>query len=91
MGVPRATFHVSGEPKSYTKPGGSGQSAIRHFCPDCGSLLFGTPEVIPDIVTIYTGSLDRPELFEPDHVIFTRDRPPWAKLHAPLPEHHTTE
>lgn len=89
MGVPRDVFHVSGAPKSYEKPGGSGKNAVRHFCPDCGSLLFGTPEVIPDIVTIYAGSLDHPELFTPDHVIFTRDRPPWVELCATLPEHHT--
>lgn len=89
MGVARDTFRVSGAPKSYATPGGSGQNAVRHFCPDCGSPLFGTPEAVPDIVTIYAGSLDRPEVFAPDHVIFTRDRPAWAKLHAALREYHT--
>jgi hypothetical protein len=89
MGVARAAFKVLGEPRRYAKPGGSGKEAVRHFCPDCGSLLFGTPEAAPDFVTLYVGSLDRPELFAPDHVIFTRDRPDWAKLHAPLREYDT--
>jgi len=88
MGVLRATFQVSGEPKAHARQGGSGSQAVRHFCPDCGSLLFGTPAVIADVVTIYVGSLDRPELFAPDHVIFIRDRPDWAKLHGSLREYH---
>jgi hypothetical protein len=88
MGVLRAGFHVSGEPKAHTQQGGSGSQAVRHFCPDCGSLLFGTPLVIPDVVTVYMGSLDRPELFAPDHAIFTRDRPEWAKLQGTMREYH---
>ncbi|MEY4549411.1 MAG: hypothetical protein RL685_5606 [Pseudomonadota bacterium] len=88
MGVSRAAFQVSGEPKAYAQTGGSGSQAIRHFCPDCGSLLFGTPAVIPDVVTIYVGSLDHPELFAPDHVIFTRDRPEWANRLGTLREYH---
>lgn len=88
LGVDRSAFSVSGAPKSYAKPGGSGNAAIRHFCPDCGSLLFGTPAVAPDLVTVYAGSLDQPARFTPDHVIFTRDQPAWAKLRAALQEFH---
>lgn len=88
MGVVRALFQVSGEPKAHAQPGGSGRQAIRHFCPDCGSLLFGTPAAAPDLVTLYVGSLDHQELFAPDHVIFTRDRPEWARLQGALREYH---
>jgi hypothetical protein len=55
MGVSRATFGVSGEPKSYSCTGSSGKPAIRLFCSDCVSLLFGHPEIIPGVVI---GSLD---------------------------------
>src|SRR5215831_11286189 len=58
MGVSEATFKVTGEPKVYNCTGGSGQPALRFFCPDCGSLLFGQPKVVPNVVTIYVGSLD---------------------------------
>ena len=89
MGVSKRGFRVTGDPKSVVTVGGSKQQAVRHFCPDCGSLLFGTPQVIPDMVTLYVGSLDEPERFKPDHAIFVRDRPSWAKLDLAIAEHDT--
>lgn len=77
MGVAKATFAVTGAPKQYANTGGSGENAVRNFCPDCGSLLFGTPEVAPDLVTIYAGSLDDPALFKPQAAQFTRWRHDW--------------
>lgn len=89
MGVPRSGFRVTGEPASYVSRGGSGQDAIRHFCPNCGSLLFGAPQVIPDTITIYVGSLDDPSVFKPDLAMFTRDRPQWGRLSGELIEVET--
>ncbi|MCC6708770.1 MAG: GFA family protein [Gammaproteobacteria bacterium] len=79
MGVRKSSFTVSGATKVTTSVGGSGQAALRHFCASCGSLLFGTPAVAPDLITLYVGSLDRLDAFEPTAAIFTRSRPAWAK------------
>jgi hypothetical protein len=87
MGVPKSTFRVIGETRTYGVLGGSRKQAVRHFCPSCGSLLFGTPEVVPDVVTIYVGSLDDPSAFRPTYAQFTRDRPAWAEMR--LPEYET--
>jgi hypothetical protein len=89
MGVPKAAFRVTGETKQYILPGGSGKQAIRHFCPHCGSLLFGTPEVVPHVVTIYVGSLDDPNVFKPTYAQFTRDRPAWGKTGTGVAEYET--
>ena len=89
MGAAIATFRVTGAPASYVAKGGSQKDAIRHFCPACGSLLFGTPQVVPDTVTLYVGSLDDPAVFKPEFAMFTRDRPQWAKLAADIPDFET--
>ncbi len=86
MGVPKAEFEVSGATRTTRTPGGSGKAGIRHFCAECGSLLFGTPEVAPDLVTVYVGSLDVLDDFQPTTAIFTRSRPAWATLRADLVE-----
>lgn len=86
MGVAKATFKASGATKISTRVGGSGKAAIRHHCAECGSLLYGTPETAPDIVTIYAGSLDDPSVFQPSAAIFTRSRPAWCRLALPLVE-----
>lgn len=87
MGVAKASFSVSGATRVTVSRGGSGKAALRHFCAECGSLLFGTPEVAPDIVTLYVGSLDAPAAFQPTLAIFTRSRPAWARLSAALAEY----
>ena len=57
-----------------------GSDAVRNFCPDCGSLVFGGSVGQDDSHTIYAGSLDEPGLFKPTMAIFVRDRPEWAPL-----------
>ena len=89
MGMPKPLFTVRGETKSYAVRGTSGLSAIRHFCPTCGSLLFGAPEVAPDAVSIYVGTLDEPSVFQPEAVLFKRDRYRWDVIAGALPEFET--
>ncbi len=89
LGVGRATFACSGPVRQSRTPGGSGQAAVRNFCAECGSMLFGTPEFAPGMVTIYAGSLDEPGAFAPTDALFTRDRPAWATLRGALVEHAT--
>lgn len=80
MAVPKAKFQVSGQPKTFASPGGSGAMTVRNFCAKCGSMLFGTPESAPEIVTIYVGSLDDPQLFSPQRAIYVRDKNHWDIL-----------
>ena len=77
MGVPSSGFSVEGEPLAYRSPGGSGGLAVRNFCGTCGSLLFGTPERYPEMVTIYVGTLDDPSIFVPTSSENTHAALPW--------------
>lgn len=72
--VRASAFSFEGEIRSYTITGGSGMPTTRNFCAQCGSLLFGTPEHAPDIVTIYAGTLDEPSQFRAEFVQFTSER-----------------
>jgi hypothetical protein len=87
LGVPKDSFTVTGPVKQSRTQGGSGQMAVRNFCSECGSLLFGTPESEPGLVTIYVGSLDDSTAFSPGEALFVAHRPSWAKLAAQLVEH----
>jgi hypothetical protein len=89
MGMPKSSFTVQGETKSYAVRHTSGRSSIRHFCPTCGSLLFGTAEVAPEAVSIYIGTLDEPSVFKPEAVMFKRDRHDWDVTAWALPEFET--
>ncbi|HVY86636.1 MAG TPA: GFA family protein [Caulobacterales bacterium] len=76
MGVAKEAFVCTGRVAVYP-PAAPGKSGGRHFCPQCGSLLFGMPASAPDQVTLYVGTLDQPERFEPTEAIFLRDRNHW--------------
>jgi hypothetical protein len=89
MGMPKSSFSVRGETKTYTVRATSGLSSIRHFCPTCGSLLYGTSGMAPDAVSIYVGTLDAPSVFQPNAVLFARDRHHWDVMAGALPEFET--
>ncbi len=89
MGMPKSLFTVLGETKSYAVRHASGRSSIRHFCPTCGSLLFGTTEIGPEAVSIYVGTLDEPSVFAPEAVMFKRDRHDWDVTAGALAEFET--
>ena|SRR5580698_6797018 len=86
MGMPKSSFAVQGETRNYAVRHIGGRSSVRHFCPTCGSLLFGTAEVAPEAVSIYVGTLDEPSLFQPEAVMFKRDRHGWDVTAGQLPE-----
>ena len=85
MGVGKSGFSVEGPVVVSENIGGSGRKARRNFCAECHSLLFGTPEVAPDLVTIYAGSVDDGDLFVPQKAQFTRARQAWDSVPAGLP------
>lgn len=89
LGMPKSFFKVIGETTSYAVKGTSGSKSIRHFCPTCGSLLFGTPEAASDAVSIYVGTLDDPSMFRPEAILFRRSRLDWDETVGSLPEFDT--
>ena len=88
VGFEKSRFSVSGETRSFSTVGSSGRLAVRHFCAHCGSMLFGLPEIAPDLVTLYAGSLDDPRDFKADYVQFLRDRRDWDRMTWDAPGHH---
>ena len=89
MGVAKSSFKVTGETRSYTVQGTSGLRTTRHFCPTCGSLLFGRADMAPESVSVYVGTLDDPSVFQPEAILFARSRLAWDELAGSLPEFDT--
>jgi hypothetical protein len=86
LGLPKNLFSFTGETRTYATVGSSKNNVVRHFCPTCGSVMFGMPAVVPDIVSLYVGTLDDPSVFAPRAIVFTSERHEWDRLAAPLKE-----
>lgn len=70
--------HVSGETAVHTRGSASGREVARHFCPSCGSNLWGVTEL--GLVSVAAGTLDDPSAFVPTKAVFTSQAPRWARF-----------
>jgi hypothetical protein len=78
MGVRRADMRITGATTAYETRAAGGGPSTRHFCPTCGSLIFGGVEGPADeTMSVYVGTLDDPSVFAPRIALFTRSRLPW--------------
>lgn len=83
--VPREAMKSEGEVSYYAKTGDSGKEARMAFCPNCGTRLFGLPEVASHLATVCASSLDNPAQFEPTANIFTASAQHWAAMDPDIP------
>lgn len=85
LGVPAAGVAISGETKAYARPADSGHIITRHFCPNCGSALFSTNDAMAGLLFLRASSLDDPENFKPQMVVYASRAPSWDRPAPGLP------
>lgn len=82
---PSDALKVDGELRDYPSVADSGNVMHRRFCPQCGTPLFSTAEVRPNLVIVRVGTLDDRELARPEATIWTAAAPSWACIDPTLP------
>jgi hypothetical protein len=74
--VAKEQLKVEGETKEYA----SSEHGRRHFCPQCGTSLFYTSDVIfPGQIDVQIATLDDPDEIEPNAQIQLADRIGWME------------
>ena len=86
IALPVPAVKVTGEVKGYAVTADSGLPYTRYRCANCGSLVYGEPQAMPGVRTVAAGTLDDVSVFQPQMVIYTKDRPAWDKIDSGLPE-----
>lgn len=87
IGFRHEAITLRGETRAHGVRADSGAMSFRHFCPHCGTHLFGRREPDDGHYTIYAGTLDEPGWFAPHDAIFVRSRLAWDVNGTVLPEH----
>lgn len=73
---------VTGTVSAYT----SSEHGVREFCAQCGTgLFYRNPAVLPGLIDIQTGTLDRPEDHPPGAQIMCKERLAWLDRVEALP------
>ena len=76
---------ITGETHSYDSTTDSGSTVTRHFCPICGSRLFGSNSASENIIGISVGTLDDSSWFKPDFIVYNKSKPAWDCMDKNVP------
>lgn len=88
--VPAEALSITGESKSFDRPSDSGATFTRHFCPTCGTPLYGQSSRAPGMRMIPVGFFaGQNAWFDPNQLIFARSRQEWDLVADHLPQHQT--
>lgn len=83
----RDRLRISGEVRTWSLPSDSGSLKTHAFCPECGAPVYVLLGDRPANICIHSGSLDDPELFEPQFVVYAARALSWDRLDPALPKH----
>ncbi len=74
--VPIESLTWQGETQTFSHSANSGHLMTKHFCPNCGTPLFGTNNGKPDRIHIKVGTMDDASWFQPQCNVFASRRLP---------------
>ena len=77
--------NVKGVTRSFTTQSDDGPKVTRHFCPECGSRLFGTNSANTSIMSIAVGCVDDHSWFKPQAIVYNSKKPEWDCMDAKVP------
>ena len=76
---------LTGTTASFGSTADSGNINTRHFCPKCGSRLYGQNSAAPGILNLAPGCMDDNDWFRAQRVVYTKDRPSWDVTPTDVP------
>lgn len=81
---------ITGETKSFDRLANSGATFTRHFCPTCGTPIYGRTSRRQDALMLPVGLFGREaSWFAPSQLIFARSHRDWDTIAEGLPRHQT--
>ena len=72
--VDEDAIKITGTPKVFTHTADSGAVMEKHFCPDCGSQLFGRNSDRPNALSLRAGVLDQTSLVTPSINVYMESK-----------------
>jgi len=76
---------IEGKTASFASKAESGNINTRHFCPTCGSRIYGENSARPGVVNVSVGCMDDHTWFSPLVVVYAKDRAPWDQTSTSVP------
>jgi len=80
---------LAGETRSFEVTANSGATTSRHFCPRCGTPVFGRSSRFPELMLVPAGLFEDGSWFRPSSLIFARSRLHWDMIDPELVQYQT--
>lgn len=86
-----ADVTIAGATKSFSRPANSGATFTQHFCPECGTPIYGTSSRAPNAMMLPAGLFGAAaaDWYAPSQLIFARSHRDWDVIADALPRHAT--
>ena len=83
----KSQITISGETATYEFTADSGNTRVRHFCPNCGSRLFTMGPANPEVIGVHVGVFDNSDWYKPQVILFNAERFDWDTIDPAIPTH----
>ncbi len=77
---PAEAVGVEGELASAEWKAASGNTLTFHFCPACGTQIYGQSSARMHLKTVRLGAIDQPHGLKPQMAIWVSEAPDWAQI-----------
>jgi hypothetical protein len=85
MGFPADAVSIKGETREYHSKADSGADVTRAFCPTCGAGVYAKNTSMPQMIFLRASTLDEPDLFAPQLVVYASRAPAWDPISEGVP------
>ena len=85
MGFASGDVAIEGEVAEYRSKADSGADVARAFCPKCGSGIYARNAATPGMIFLRASTLDDPNAFAPQLVVYASRAPVWDPVSPDLP------
>jgi hypothetical protein len=85
MGFLREAIALSGEVREFHSSADSGTEVVRAFCPACGTGIYSRNAAMPQLIFLRASTLDEPDLFAPQMVVYASRAPSWDPVGRGVP------
>jgi len=75
---PKSEVHTQGPSKVYIRDGQEGRKLRLHFCPECGTTVYGEGDARPGLVAISVGAFADPNFPAPTRSIWEASQHSWV-------------
>ena len=75
----RDRVSIAGQAREYVRVGDDGGRMTSRFCPECGSTVYYTLDIEPDLVGVPVGAFADPTFPAPSYSVYEARRHAWAR------------